>query len=490
MSVSAAFQNAQAGLSVALRRADIVSTNVANALTPGYVRRDLSVSERTNGAGGAGPKVDGVIRAGDPALTRERRLAEGASERERTIAEAHQAFNRALGEPDDEFSLSGKHQQLETALRQLATTPESAPNQRNALEAARTLVASFNDLGGRAQTVREEADAAIASDVRFVNDSLKQIDNLNRDITLAGKGGRDTSSLQDQRQALINDVAKVIPVREIPRDDGGVDLITQEGVFLIAGKSREIEFTPRGVITPDLSFNGGAGALSGITVAGVDITPGGTRPSQSIRGGSLAGHFAVRDEIAPSFTAQIDSLAADLVQRFESSDPTRAAGAPGFFTDAGAAYAPANEVGLAGRLALNPAVDPENGGALWRVRDGVGATTEGASGNAAVVNAFLGGLREARAQSAGAQLSGLKSAAQAVAGVVSVVGAERLTAEQRQTAAKARADTVIESEQTALGVDTDAELQKLIFIQQAYAANARVMQVASDLIDTLTRIGQ
>ncbi|MBY0422320.1 MAG: flagellar hook-associated protein FlgK, partial [Parvularculaceae bacterium] len=368
MSVSAAFQNAQAGLSVALRRADIVSSNVSNALTPGYVRRDLAISERTNGAGGVGPQVDGVVRAGDAALTRERRLAEGSSERERTVAEAHQALNRALGEPDDEYSLSSKYQQLESSLRQLATTPESTPNQRQTLEAARTLVASFNDLGARAQSLRENADAAIAKDVKYVNDTLKQIDGLNRDITLAGKGGRDTSSLQDQRQTLINEVSKIIPVREISRQDGGVDLITQEGVFLIAGKSREIEFTARGVITPDLSYNGGAGALSGISVAGVDITPGGTRPSQSIRGGSLSGHFAVRDEIIPSFTAQIDSLAADLVQRFEESDPTRATGAPGLFTDAGAAYASANEVGLASRLALNPAVDPDRGGALWRVR--------------------------------------------------------------------------------------------------------------------------
>lgn len=489
MSISAAFRNAQSGLSVALRRADTVSSNVANALTPGYVRRDLAVSEQRTASGGAGPRVDGVSRATDIALTRERRLAEGSTSREQTIATAQQTLNRTLGEPDDAFSLSGKYQQLESALRNLATTPESSPNQSQLLEAARALAAGINEVAGRAQQLREEADQAIFRDVKFVNDALKQVEELNLSITLAGKGGRDASSLLDQRQNLINEISKVIPVREIPRDDGGSDLITNEGVFLLAGKAQTLEFSPRGVITPDIGYNGGAGLLSGLTVKGVDFAPGGPRQSQSVKSGSIAGHFAVRDEIIPEFTAQIDSLAADLIQRFEAGDPTRAPNAAGLFTDNGAAFAPANETGLAGRLRINSRVDPLAGGALYRLRDGIGATAEGPSGNAGIVNGLLDKLREPRALSAGSQLSGLKSAAQAASNIASDVGGKRLSAESRLATAQARSTSVVEAEQSALGVDTDAELQKLVYIQQSYAANARVLQVAQDMIETLSRIG-
>jgi flagellar hook-associated protein 1 FlgK len=35
------------------------------------------------------------------------------------------------------------------------------------------------------------------------------------------------------------------------------------------------------------------------------------------------------------------------------------------------------------------------------------------------------------------------------------------------------------------GVDTDAELQKLLLIEQAYTANARVMQIADEMLKTL-----
>lgn len=489
MSVSAAFRNAQAGLSVALRRADIVSSNVANALTPGYVRRDLAVSEQRVGSSGGGPRVDGVTRATDAALTRERRLAEGSAAREQTIASAQQALNRALGEPDDAFSLSGRYQQLESSLAALATTPESGPNQAQVLEAARAVATGLNEISDRAQQLRQEADQAIARDVGFVNDALKQVEDLNLSISLSSSGGRDASALLDQRQNLINEISKIIPVREITRRDGGSDLITNEGIFLIAGSAQKLEFSPRGVITPDLSYNGGAGVLSGLTVNGADIAPGGPRSNQAIRSGSLAGQFAVRDEVIPAFTAQIDSLAGDLLQRFEAGDTTRAAGAPGLFTDSGAAYVAANETGLAGRVALNPLADPSVGGALFRLRDGLGAVAQGPAGNATIVNSLLDSLREARALSPGSQLSGLNSAAEAAAGIASDVGARRLSAESRLSTAQARSTSIVETELATIGVDTDAELQRLITIQQAYAANARVLQVTQELVETLSRIG-
>jgi len=35
------------------------------------------------------------------------------------------------------------------------------------------------------------------------------------------------------------------------------------------------------------------------------------------------------------------------------------------------------------------------------------------------------------------------------------------------------------------GVDTDQEMQTLLIVEQAYAANARVLQTADELIQTL-----
>ena len=38
------------------------------------------------------------------------------------------------------------------------------------------------------------------------------------------------------------------------------------------------------------------------------------------------------------------------------------------------------------------------------------------------------------------------------------------------------------------GVDTDAELQRLLLIEQAYAANARMIETVDDMMQALLRI--
>jgi len=40
----------------------------------------------------------------------------------------------------------------------------------------------------------------------------------------------------------------------------------------------------------------------------------------------------------------------------------------------------------------------------------------------------------------------------------------------------------------ALGVDTDEELHNLMLIEQAYGANAKMISIVNELMDTLLRI--
>lgn len=487
MSITGAISNANSGLSAAQRRADVISNNIANALTPGYARRELSVSARIAGGSGGGVTVDGVSRVTDAAVTRERRIADGLAGRDKAIASAYASLNASLGGPDDPFSLVGQYKNLETALRALGESPESTPQQAQVLDAAKAVVSTINRLASETQRTRQDADGEIAKSVDTVNAALKQIEKLNGDIAKAGASGRDTTALEDQRKGLIDEVAKFIPVREIPREQGGIDLITDEGVFLIAGKARQIDFTRTNIITADLSYNGGAGVLSGLTVDGVDITPGGGG-SQAIRQGSLSGLFAVRDEIAPAFQSQIDALSRDLIERFTDIDATLAPGAPGLFTDAGGPFDPLTETGLANRLSLNTAVDPAAGGALWRLRDGLGAAAEGPAGADAFIRAMLDGFTEQRTPPAGAGLAGSLSATQMAAGVNSSIGTARIAAESHLAASSARATAISESEIAITGVDTDAEMQNLLLVEQAFAANARVIQTAKAMIELLMEL--
>lgn len=485
MSIGSALASATSGLAAASRRADIVANNVANAQTPGYARRVVNVSENVLAGSGAGVTIDGVSRITDPTATANKRRAESAEAFQQAAATTYASFNTALGEPGDAFSLFTQYQQLETSLRSLSQTPESQPLQSQALDAARTLTATFNRLSSDTQNARQDADTQIAQQVDFVNDRLKQVEKLNNEISLATGGGRDATALEDQRKVLIDEISRIIPVREVPRNNNKIDLITDEGTFLLAAQAREIEFTPGAAITPEQSYAGGD--LSGLTVEGTDITPGGSG-TFSVREGSLAGLFQIRDDIAPEFQQQIDALARDVIERFENIDPTLAPGDPGLFTDAGAAFDPTAEVGLAGRIAVNAAADPDQGGAAWRLRDGLGATTQGPPGAAEIVVGLLDALTALRPPPAGTGLGGQLSAAEAAANVTSAVGASRISAETRLAATASRAEALRDAELTATGVDTDQELQQLLLIEQAYAANARVVQVADEMIRRLMEL--
>lgn len=484
MSITTALSIANSGLSAASKRAGLVSSNVANALTPGYARRDISVSENVAAGQGAGVSIDGVTRATNPAITNDRRIAESMMRRDETISNAYLNFNAALGEPDDPFSLFAQYQNLESSLRSLSQTPESLPLQAQTLDAAKALVNTFNQLSANTQTTRRNADAEIAQQVDAVNTALEQVARLNNEISTSQGGGRDISALEDQRKILIDQISEIVPVKEVPRGNGKTDLITNEGVFLLAGAAREIQFNRANVITANTTL--ASGALSGLTVEGTDITPGGG--SQGLQQGLLAGLFDVRDQIAPGFQTQIDALARDVIERFDGIDPTLAAGAPGLFTDAGAAFDPANELGLAGRIAINAAVDPDQGGALWRLRDGLGASGQGPAGNAGILNALLDSLTTMKTLPAGVGVSAQLSAAEAAASVASSVGASRITSETRLAANAARTQSLTDAELAATAVDTDLELQKLLLIEQSFAANTRVIQAADEMLRTLLEI--
>jgi flagellar hook-associated protein 1 FlgK len=69
----------------------------------------------------------------------------------------------------------------------------------------------------------------------------------------------------------------------------------------------------------------------------------------------------------------------------------------------------------------------------------------------------------------------------------SQIGADRLRQDQQLSFASAQFNEFIQLE-LAGGVDTDAELQRLMIVEQAYAANARVIKTVDEMLDSILRI--
>lgn len=484
MSISQALSNATSGLGAASRQAGVASQNIANALTPGYSRRDVALAERTLAGEGAGVRVAGVVRATAPGVALESLRAQADAARDGAQAAAAAKLSSLIGGPEDAHALFAKYSAFDNALGALANAPDSSAAQSAVVASANSLVSGMNRLAQEYQIMRASADAEIAARVDDVNAALQQVKTLNNDISKAVVSGRDASALLDERDRLIAQINDSIPIRQLTRENGKIDLMTTEGVMLLAGEPATIVFTAASAVTPGMSYPGGG--LSGLTVDGVDIAPGSS--NRALQSGALAGLFAVRDEIVPAAAQDLDALAQDLIERFQAAglDPTLAPGAPGLFTDAGAALAPPPATGLAGRIALNDAVDPADGGAAWRLRDGLGAAAPGAPGNNLLLRDLSAALDAPRVSSLGGGRA--LSAAEAAAELGSIAAAVRAGFEASHRTSSTYAAAMNEAVLAETAVDTDAELQSLLVIEQAYAANARVIEAVGQMIDRLMEL--
>lgn len=486
MSITGAASNALSGLTASARAVEVISDNVANAMTDGYGRREVVLTSYSLAGQGVGVRVAGIARFVDQTAIAERRLAQASL----GAAEAESGFlarmEQTIGQVGDPGSLTARISAFEGALTDAADRPDDGTRLQAVTTAGARLTETMNLISTEISTIRMTADGEIARRVSEVNEALTSIAGLNQEIRMHQGSGRDISGLLDERQRLIDKVSQNIPIREIPRQHGEVALYSTSGASLLEGnRAAEIGFTPVNAVSPGMTVANGA--LSGLTLDGLPVSTSGLR--QPLGGGALGAQFAIRDSLAPEAQTRIDAVARDLYERFADPavDPTLAVGQAGLFTDGAGAFDPADELGFAGRIAFNPAADPAAGGELWRLRSGLGALAEGPAGDATLLNRLADAMADLRAPATGGFSGGALSAAELGAELLSGVSTALQDAESDATFARFQVD-IYDQQVLDQGVDTDAEMQKLLLVEQSYAANAQVLKAIDDMINVLLGI--
>ncbi len=481
MSISAALSSALSGLTASSRMASVTSNNIANSMTEGYGPRDVELSARSIGGG---VNVDGITRRANPALVAERRDIGSEHANADTLSTYHSRIDKTFGTPEDSYSLAALYAKFETSLVEASSRPDLPERLGSLLDSAQDIAREFGRVQETIQTLREEADAEIHSGIERANQLLSRVSELNTSIVSARAQGADTSGLLDQRQSAVDELSEFIPLKSAPRDGGAIALYTPGGTTLVDGPAAELGFQRTQTITAHQTL--AAGDLSGLTVNDRAVDTG---PQGPLAGGRLSALFEIRDDLAVQSQARLDSAARDLVERFQDPglDATRAAGAAGLFTDGAGAFAAADEEGLAGRISVNALVDPDQGGATWRLRDGLGAAAPGNVGEAGLLQDMLGAMRDRRSQSLADLGTASITASGVAASLQSLAGNDRRLAEDTVSFTAAR-HSEVEERFLAEGVDTDQEMQRLMRIEQAYAANARMVRTIDEMMDTLLRI--
>lgn len=316
MTITSIFSNALSGMNASQSALRVVSQNIANANTPGYVRADVNLSPQVVAGGGAGVSVQSVTRAADRFLAAAQRAA-AASQGSNTVrADLLDQAQQLFGDPNSESTLFTAIDDLFTAFQATATDPASSVARGAAIGAIQDALASFRQAGQGAENLRAEADQRLGEAVGSANDLLKRIHALNIEVAHTRQTGADATTTENARDQLVDELSALIDVRSTPKADGRVELRTNSGALLV------------GDTAATLSYDATAapyGAAPAIVINKGLSTEGQFDPS--VGDGKIAGLIAARDVDLPGIADAISGLAAELADALNAVHAT-SAGAP------------------------------------------------------------------------------------------------------------------------------------------------------------------
>ena len=484
MGLTLALNTARASLAATSNQIAVSARNVAGASDPGYSRKIAALV--TTGNGGA---VVSITRATDAALYARTLSATSAAARGEALLDGLTTLARSVGDTSDPTSPAARFAGFEAALQAAANQPDSSELARAAIDAAKALAGSLNDAADAVHTARAQADSGIAASVARINDLLGQFDRANAAVTRGLALGADATDALDDRDRVLTALSQEIGVTAVAREGGDVALYTDSGVPLFDRGARKVSVSP----TP--SFAAGTTGAA-VVIDGVPVT-GATSP-MPLASGRLAGLAALRDEAAPAYEAQLDAMAEGLIAAFAETDAVGIDSGPrtGLFTAGSAPFLPdgsaADRLGLATRIAVNAAVDPDKGGKLALLRTGgmngtdyrdLAAGTDAAY--AGRLRALVSNLTATQGFDAGLGLGtalSLSDFAEASAGWIEGRRKDASEAASYQKTLLSRANEALSN---VAGVNGDDETALTLQLERSYTASAKLISVVNDLLKTL-----
>lgn len=436
---------ARSGTRAAKAALDVTAQNITNASSAGYVRRSVSLAElgvnsvlsQPGAINLAGVRIAGIVRNAD--MFRQSEVRRTGSDAARAGAEVQGLQN--IESAVEQTGVYDAIVDFEAALKQLLSDPTDGSLRASALEQARTLAQTFNTAASSLDAVGEglrfEAQDAVGS----VNTTAAELARVNLRLGRASDASSDQTSLLDQRDSLLEKLSGQVDISTTFSADGSVQV-------RIGG--------PGG---PSL-VNGGSAATLAMTVEAdgtIAFTLGGA--AATLSSGALAGKGQALTELA-GVREQLDAIAAGVISTLNTAqvagaDLTGAAGQPL----------------LSGSGAADIALALTSGSQIATAPAGSGANSRDTS-NLVAMRAAL-----ESADPAGA-MDGL------LFGISSAVAGRTVT----RNALESIAGTAKVALQAQAGVDLDEEALNLTRFQQAFQASGRIMQVASDIFDSILAI--
>src|SRR6202034_4191145 len=216
MSINQALSAAVAGVNVTQQALSVISGNVANANTPGYVDESVNqVEVGISGQTGAGVDVTGVNRDLNTLLQSQLWTETSGGSYADTSAQIYQQLQQIYGVPGSSTSFDAIFNNFTSALQGLSTNPGSSAQQSAVIGTAQALTQNLNSMTGTIQQLRTQAEQGIANDVQSANSMLGQIAQINQQLEGASSADSASAALEDQRDQDITQLTQLMNVRVV-----------------------------------------------------------------------------------------------------------------------------------------------------------------------------------------------------------------------------------------------------------------------------------
>jgi flagellar hook-associated protein 1 FlgK len=305
-----------------------VSSNIANAQTPGYVAQNVNQVETASGGAGASVTVTGVNRQLDQFVQAQLRTETSGGAYADQTANILGQLQSVYGTPGNSGTLETSFSNFTTALQGLSANSGSQSAQVAVLTAAQSLAQQLNTTSQGIQSLRSNVEQDIGTSVGQANTAMTQIAQINTQLQGMSPTDPAAATLMDQRDTAISKLSKLMDIRASTDGSNQVNIFTNSGIQLVgAGQASQLTFNSPGTLGTTSLYNtdptkSGVGSLTIKLPNGANFD---MVANNAISSGQIAADLKLRDQTLVQAQTQVDQLAASLSSSL--SDQTTAGAA-------------------------------------------------------------------------------------------------------------------------------------------------------------------
>jgi flagellar hook-associated protein 1 FlgK len=459
------FNTGQSGMVAAKAAIATSGHNIANSKTEGFSRQRVLTEANTPHPGpgshsmiGTGTLIARTERVNDEYIEKQIRNAgrdiAHSEEKEVVLRQTEDIFNEMNGE-----GINRLISKFFNDFRKLSNEPDSEAVRQSVRESTQSLVNDFHRIHGEVKEVQAHIDARLEGCISEVNSSAKNIAHLNQEIQKLEISGAPANDLLDKRDVALKKLAEYVDISMHPDKDGlyNVDV---KGLGPIV----------TGVISETFGSSRGPADDQGKPTNSLDITSTASASpniTHVLKGGKIGALLESRDQTLSTVLNRLDELA------FNISTAVNEIHRQGFTRDGNQGVEFFKS--LQGKDRASELIDLSD-----QVRTNVNNIATAAQPDSPGDNRIaiaLSGLQGQKIMG-----DGHVTMDDWYNSIVSDVGVAAASNKNEINQQKDIMSQLSKMREQISGVSIDEETANIMQFQQAFAANAKVIQVADEML--------